>query len=31
MFLESFTSGIQALIFARLAAAYTGESMEADH
>ncbi|CAN2059540.1 unnamed protein product [Malus fusca] len=31
MFLGLFTSGIQALIFATLAAAYIGESMEGHH
>ncbi|KAL3536640.1 hypothetical protein ACH5RR_000006 [Cinchona calisaya] len=31
MFLGLFTSGIQALIFATLAAAYIGESMEGNH
>ncbi|KAK3014797.1 hypothetical protein RJ639_009128 [Escallonia herrerae] len=31
MFLELFTSGIQALIFATLAVAYIGESMEGHH
>ncbi|KAL1310076.1 hypothetical protein AAHE18_17G221700 [Arachis hypogaea] len=31
MFLGLFTSGIQALIFATLAAAYIGESIEGDH
>ncbi|KAD2804362.1 hypothetical protein E3N88_37739 [Mikania micrantha] len=31
MFLRLFTSGIQALIFATLAAAYIGESMEGHH
>lgn len=31
MFLGLFTSGIQALIFSTLAAAYIGESMEAHH
>ena len=31
MFLGLFTSGIQAFIFANLAAAYIGESMEGHH
>jgi F-type H+-transporting ATPase subunit a len=31
MFLGLFTSGIQALIFATLAATYIGESMEGHH
>jgi F-type H+-transporting ATPase subunit a len=31
MFLGLFTSGIQALIFATLNAAYIGESMEGHH
>jgi F-type H+-transporting ATPase subunit a len=31
MFLGLFTSGIQALIFATLAASYIGESMEGHH